>query len=326
MHEYNPIVSVIVATYGHEDYIRKALDSILMQKVNFKYEVLVGEDCSPDNTRCILKEYEKKHPDKFIMIYRDHNIGARKNSRDLYKRSRGKYLATLEGDDYWTCDNKLQKQVDYLEKHPDIIATAHRVKVVDKHGEKTDKQYPECKDSWYTLKHYQNGILPGHTSSIVRRNVYRDKLYDMSIMEKISHQMPGDRVTVFLLAAHGKIYCFQEVMSAYRYVVDSGTSFSAMQRKAHIDNHMSRIKYYRTIMEHCHNFIDNKEAIETIESIYLWQTIVGCLRQHDQISWNYVKMAWKSIYNQKEALKYVGYKTLLIPKKYIDRKKGMLGT
>ncbi len=325
MQSCTPLVSIIVTTYGHENYIKKALDSILMQKVNFKYEVLVGEDCSPDNTRNILKDYEKKHPEKFIMVYREQNIGARKNSQDLFKRARGKYLATLEGDDYWTCDKKLQKQVDFLEKYPDVIATAHRVKVVDKVGADINKHYPECKDNWYTLKHFKNGILPGHTSSIVRRNIYKDKIYNTDVMQKLSSQMPGDRVAAFLLATYGKIYCFQQVMSAYRYVVDCGTSFSAMQRKMRMDNPMSRIIYYKTIMEHSHSFIDNKEAIETIESIYLWQTVVGFLRQRDQISWNYVKTAWKSIHNRKEALKYVGYKTLLIPKKYIDRKKGMLG-
>ena len=84
------LLSVICPTYNHEKYIRQALDSILMQKVNFKYEVIVGEDCSPDNTREILKEYEKKYPDIFTMVYHDKNIGARNNSQDLLKRANGK--------------------------------------------------------------------------------------------------------------------------------------------------------------------------------------------------------------------------------------------
>lgn len=325
MHERNPLVSIIVTTYGHEDYIKNALDSILMQRVNFEYEVLVGEDCSPDNTRLVLEKYKKEHPDKFIMIYRNHNIGARRNSQDLYKKSRGKYMAILEGDDYWTCDSKLQKQVDYLEDHPDVIATTHRVNVVDKYSEKTNTQYPECKDSWYTLKHYRMGILPGQASTIVSRNVYRDKLYDVSIMEKISHHMPGDRVTVFLLATYGKIYCFQEVMSAYRYVEDSGTSFSATSSKKIIDDHMGRIDFYRTIMEHCHNFIDNNEAIKTIECIYLWQTIYGLLKHPRQVDCGYLRKAWSSICYRKEALKYIAYRTLTMPKIYVERRKGMIG-
>lgn len=114
MNENNPMVSIIVITYGHEKYIREALDSILMQKVNFKYGFLVDEDCSPDATRIILKEYQRKHPGKFVMVYRDENIGGRKNALDLVSRAKGKYLAYLEGDDFWVCEDKLQKQVDIM--------------------------------------------------------------------------------------------------------------------------------------------------------------------------------------------------------------------
>lgn len=326
MEESKVTVSVIVTTYGHENYIKRALDSILMQKVNFKYEVLVGEDCSPDHTRAILKGYAEKYPDKFIMVYRDKNIGGRKNGQDLLKRSRGKYLASLEGDDFWICENKLQIQIDFLENNLDVIATAHRVKIVDKYdSEITNKQYPECKDSWYTLKHYKNGILPGQTASIVRRNIYKDKLYDVSVMNKISPQMPGDRVSAFLLVSHGKVYCFQEVMSAYRYITDSGTSFSATRQGSILDNHLKGIEYYKIIMEHTHNRIANNEAIITIESIYLWRNVFYFLRNHKQVSWSYLKDAWYSIRNRKEALKYVVFKIFTMPKRYIDRKNGMLG-
>ena len=94
----NIMLSVLCTTYGHEKYIRQALDSILMQRVFFSMEVLIGEDCSPDNSRLILKEYEKKYPGFFTVFYRKKNLGAANNYIDLAKRARGKYIAFLELD------------------------------------------------------------------------------------------------------------------------------------------------------------------------------------------------------------------------------------
>ena len=91
------MVSILVPTYGQEKYIARTLDSILMQKTRYTQEILVGEDASPDGTRAILKEYEKKYPGRFTMIYRDVNMRQtdKSNIRDLRERAHGKYLITL---------------------------------------------------------------------------------------------------------------------------------------------------------------------------------------------------------------------------------------
>ena len=266
-------MSVVVLTYGHEDYIEQALESILMQKVNFKYEIIVGEDCSPDNTRKILMNYELKYPEKFSMIYRDKNIGAHDNAQDLYKRCRGKYIAYLEGDDYWISDNKLQMQVDYLESHEDFIATAHRVVVVDEHGNiKNDECYPECKDEVYTLKHYQKGLLPGQSATLVYRNIFMYQLCDISIFVDKT-LVPGDRVKAFVLASHGGIYCFPKIMSAYRHVTTHGTSYSATVQKRNGKDCFSIINYYNTILVYAKKYTKNLEAVQTAESLYFWNVV-----------------------------------------------------
>ena len=92
-----PILSIYVAVYNHEKYITQALDSILMQKTDYPYEVLVGEDCSTDNTRAVLKEYEAKHPGKFAIFYREHNMHREtpNNIQDLLMRCRGKYIIVI---------------------------------------------------------------------------------------------------------------------------------------------------------------------------------------------------------------------------------------
>src|SRR4030067_128381 len=112
-------VSVIVITYNHEEFICQSLDSILMQDVNFEYEIVIGEDCSTDKTRDILLDYQKNYPDKIRLILSEKNRGLIANFVQTYKSCSGEYIATIDGDDYWTSSQKLQKQVDFLDNNLD---------------------------------------------------------------------------------------------------------------------------------------------------------------------------------------------------------------
>ena len=112
-----PLVSISMITYNHAPFIAQAIEGVLQQKTTFPFELVIGEDCSTDNTREIVSEYHKKHPDIFRVIASDKNIGATRNSLRTLKACQGKYIAYCEGDDYWHHPYKLQKQVDYLESH-----------------------------------------------------------------------------------------------------------------------------------------------------------------------------------------------------------------
>ena len=133
------MVSVLVATYNHEKYIRETLDGILNQKTNFKYDVIVHDDASTDHTAEIVKEYEKKYPDIIRGIYQQTNqfYNCNISAKYLYPQIKGKYFAVLDGDDYWIDENKLQMQVDFLEKHPDYSMCMHNaIKFNNETGEK----------------------------------------------------------------------------------------------------------------------------------------------------------------------------------------------
>ncbi len=129
-----PLVSVNVATYQHAAFIARCLDGILMQETAFPFEIIVGEDESTDGTREICIAYAEKHPDKIRLFLRDRKesqffdsrgaLLARFNGRWIRMADRGKYIAICEGDDYWTDPEKLQRQVDFLESHPDYVAVA----------------------------------------------------------------------------------------------------------------------------------------------------------------------------------------------------------
>jgi glycosyltransferase involved in cell wall biosynthesis len=132
----DPLVSVCMTTYNHEKFIAQALDGILMQEVDFPHEVVIGEDCSTDRTRAIVCDYQRRHPDKIRLRLSRENLYSQKLKPGLgvLRACRGKYIALCEGDDYWTDPLKLQKQVDFLEAHPECAMCFHERFMVDSNG------------------------------------------------------------------------------------------------------------------------------------------------------------------------------------------------
>ena len=114
-----PLVAVYMITYNHENYIAQAIDSVLTQKTTFPIKIFIGEDCSTDRTAAICLKYKEKNPGKIEVTFNKQNIGPKNNAKQIFQAcfvSGAKYIAMLEGDDYWTDPNKLQLQADFLEK------------------------------------------------------------------------------------------------------------------------------------------------------------------------------------------------------------------
>lgn len=267
------MVSIYVATYNHEKYIVQALDSILMQKTRYSYEVFVGEDCSTDGTRAVLQKWEQEHPGVFHILYRQQNMGGAGagNVRDLKERCTGKYIIALEGDDFWTDPLKLEKQVSFLETHPDYYAVAHRCVVVGKESLPNGELYPECEDKEYTFRHFASDILPGQLTTVMYKNYMCDPEMDCGL---ILHGVgPGDRNIVFSALCRGKIFCDCTVMSAYRHITDSGSSFSATSCFRYKEEEAAN----RLRMEYAYR-IGNPVAEKYAEMLYL-RTIRYALRR-----------------------------------------------
>ena len=136
MDKENIVVSVLCTAYNHEKYIRQCLDSFVMQKTNFKFEVIVHDDASTDNTANIIREYENKYPDIIKPIYQKENQYSKgvSLSKIICAKCRGKYVAFCEGDDFWTDELKLQKQVDALENNTECKCCVCTVRDVDEDG------------------------------------------------------------------------------------------------------------------------------------------------------------------------------------------------
>lgn len=220
------ILSIGMLTYNQAKYVRQTLDGIVMQKVDFRYEVIVGDDCSTDGTQDILREYAERYPGIFKLVLREKNIGVTRNNFDLKHRACGKYFACLEGDDYWTDENKLQIQVDFLESHQEYIACVHKCLFVDENSnpkENTPINGWYCNKEVFSLKEFERGELPGQTATLMYRNIFLDKTKDFSIMYKASDKI-GDKTAILLLLSYGNIYNMDRVMSCYRYVIQAGES------------------------------------------------------------------------------------------------------
>lgn len=280
-----PILSIYIPVYNHGDYLAEALDSVLMQESDYEYEVIVGDDCSTDNSQAILKEYENKYPGVFNIIYRKHNINNQiiNNFIDLQSRCRGKYVICLEGDDFWIDTKKIDKQITFLETNPEYIAVAHNCIVVDKDSQPNGEEYPECKKEEYLLEYLFKGagIMPGQLTTIMHKNYYFNEddkgTIDYSLTRD-SRLFPGDRVNVFTLIMNGKIHCMQEAMSAYRHITSGGSSFSASKYNRFIFERDELL--YRYFM----NYAENKnEELKLCELRYYEAILQGIYTK--QIKW-----------------------------------------
>ena len=216
-------VSVICVTYNHEKYIRQALDSILMQKTTFPFEIRIGEDCSTDATRDILKEYEAKYPGRFCMYYREKNMGATKNEYELFMDAKGKYIAALELDDIWIDPYKLQKQYDFLEEHPEYIGVAHDFDIVDKAGnvisDNDNQKIKDYFDKKFTLNDFLEDGFVFQTGTHFYRNIFLDGK-DYSIIYT-ADRLIRDKTILSLLLDRGDFYILPDTMSAYRRFFDA---------------------------------------------------------------------------------------------------------
>ena len=169
-----PLVSVVMITYGHEKYIEEAIKGVFLQKTNFPLELIISNDKSPDSTDEIVKNIIKYAPENISVKYIQHpeNIGMLPNLISTLKMAAGKYIAVCEGDDYWIDENKLQKQIDFLEKNEDFTLTFHNVFIRNGETLSTDLDYEKRLNSKdvYTIDDLSKGNFI-HTPSVVFRNM-----------------------------------------------------------------------------------------------------------------------------------------------------------
>lgn len=213
-------LSVVLATYNHEDTIREALDSVLMQETGYRYEIVVVDDCSTDGTSDIVADYAARHPGIIRHVRLAENAGRTRlalfKARPILK---GRYWCTLEGDDYWTDRQKIQKQVGFLEANPDYLAATSAYTIHDVlKDEKT--VHKAALESWDIRDMIEDKHpLYSHTSTWVWRNIFREANPDgFHLHETLSqpHTFGDTCLSIFMMMQGGRVKCFEENMSCYR--------------------------------------------------------------------------------------------------------------
>lgn len=208
---FKPLVSVCMITYNHEKYIAQAIESVLMQKTSFKYELVIGEDCSTDGTRAIVCDYVRRYSGRIRLLLPKHNQGMISNFVSTVTACRGRYVALLEGDDYWTDPTKLQRQVDFFESHPDCVICFHTTKVIYEGQDKEPTVYPlSIQREISTIEDLLvSSFIP--TCSVIFKNGLITEFPDWYFRLPI-----GDWPLYILLAKFGSIGYVNGEMSVYR--------------------------------------------------------------------------------------------------------------
>lgn len=235
-------VTIRCFTFNHERFIRQCLEGFVMQKADFRFEAIVHDDASTDNTAAIIREYAEKYPDIIKPIYETENQYSKHDgslTRIMNAHTRGKYIAMCEGDDYWTDPYKLQKQVDFLESHPDYVMCSSRF---DKYWQESglleedpDKKF---KGADYDLQNLIGGKWLTQTLTVM----YRRSALDLKRYEQ--YGMSLDMILFYELLKHGKGYCFPEVMGVYRYH-DGGVWSEVSQNRRRLTEFKARLAIYR---------------------------------------------------------------------------------
>lgn len=257
------LVSIRCITYNHAPYIRQCLDGFVMQKTNFRFEAIVHDDASTDGTADIVREYAEKYPEIIKPVFQTENQyskrdGSLTRALDAAMSAASKYVAVCEGDDYWIDPYKLQKQVDFLEGHPEYSMCFHNAVVFNDEHDRKNLIFNNLSHSQIvSLKMItDNWIIP--TASIVfRKNCYRQPEWASKIYS-------GDMLLALMCYSVGKLYYLNEVMSFYRKNLKGGSMSACLNNNSFfvIDQHAMLYNYYNQETNRKYEFILKRKIRE----------------------------------------------------------------
>lgn len=231
-------LTVIILTYNHEKYIRQALESVCLQVVDFKFKVIVADDCSNDRTKDEIKSFKSNNIIQIDDIYATKNNGILQNALNIFNKIEGEYVALLDGDDYWNFPNKLQLQVDFLDSNNEYSGCFHDTAII---SDKLSSEILFANAQKYSeVYHYKKSIYPADvikrlilpTSSLVLRTSFLKKI-DLTLF-KDDYSL--DWKLICLAISNSKFFYFDQIMSVYRNHINGISKSENIQfHKSHID-------------------------------------------------------------------------------------------
>lgn len=273
-----PVVSVLIITYNQERFIAQAVHSALNQQTTFPYEIVIGDDGSTDTTRKILTDLRNQYPDRIKLIFQTKNLKPVRNLMSVYKACKGKFIALLEGDDYWTSPLKLARQVEYLETHPDAAICYHSTTLVNEHGQPmVVLPVPRFKKPISTLTDLiRNGSFMATCSTMFRNKLFGAFPDWFSELTYIA-----DLPLNVLNAQHGKIGYIDQNMAVYRSC-SSALAFTSQKLELVYQEHITVFQKLLTHLPQQYTTIIQ----DHLAQFYFWLAEV-------QLRQNQAKIAWK---------------------------------
>ena len=238
MEHSQPLVSIVCDTYNHAPYIRRALDGFLCQQTDFPFEIIVHDDASTDGTADIIRTYEAAHPDLFRCVYRTENMFSKDPKileHYVFPLARGKYTAICEGDDYWTSPDKLQKQISYMEAHPDCTLCVCAADLVDPEENWIGSVSPYDVDTDISTE----DMIMGGGGFVATASIVAPTHLAKNRASFCDETDVDDAVLQIWFASNGTTHYFVESMCAYRQAVPGSWTemYHAAGREAQIVHH-----------------------------------------------------------------------------------------
>lgn len=252
----SPLVSVCIQTYNHVDFIEEALDGILSQKTNFQFEILLGDDGSLDGTRELCIKFAERYPEKIRLFlhHRENNIQVASKPTGIFNSlynvfsSKGQFIAYCDGDDIWTDQYKLQKQIEYLKSHPKVVVTYHKIKLIDETGNYlSNYSYFRESEKDFSEIELKQSINQPPTSTWCFRNLIRD------IPPEFIKVINADNFWISLLGQYGSGKFIEEIKPSF-YRIHSGALWNSTDKEKKLEakrnTYFQMSSYYRTTKNH----------------------------------------------------------------------------
>lgn len=265
-------VSVVMITYAHAPFIVEAIEGVLMQKCDFEIELILANDCSPDNTDEVVKSYLDNHPQKGLVKYTRHenNKGMMGNFIWALEQCKGKYIALCEGDDYWTDPLKLKRQVDFLETNEDVVMTFGNARVLDLTDNYRKKDFYITDIVSKKISSCDALSLGLPTLTMVFRN-------NIEFPKWIINVMSGDFFLRLVLSRYGNFYCHDEIFGVYRK-----NSNGVSRTNNRIVWNLNTVKYLELALKDENTLACQKSVISKLVSKHLLYTFFGMLLSKDK--------------------------------------------
>lgn len=221
-----PTLSVAIITYNQENYISQTLDSILTQKHNYSYEIIIGDDCSKDNTRKIINEYAEKFPSIIKPIYNEQNLGIIKNYFNVISHCSGEYIMECAGDDYWL-PGKIEKQISLLQNDPTIGMVYSTAKIWQENKNCFSKKlFGSNKENFEDLMKFNDIPAP---SVCFRNSLMKEYITDVQPIQKT--WLMEDYPTWLWFGKNSKIKFINQPLCVYRENQESASHFVNFEKR-----------------------------------------------------------------------------------------------